>query len=153
MKGGEWHRIFNLLSSNGSFYLRVQSIGNRIGLVRKEGLKTSLLLLHQFPFRHITTHFKRGSKFHLKLLKWTSVPLTMILLKSLETAFNLTDVVQLNQNNYASFEALVFTFKNLNLNFPLLSLGNLASSLFEKERRFQNFYEVELSKFIIVNLI
>ena len=85
MKEGEWHRIFNLLRSNGSFYLKVQGIGNRIGLVRKEGLKTSLLpLLHQFPFRHIT-HFKRGSKFHPRR-KWASS--SNYNSKSLETALN-----------------------------------------------------------------
>ena len=61
----------------------MQGIGNRIGLVRKEELKTSLPL-HQFPFRHIT-HFKRGSKFRPRR-KWASS--SNYNSKSLETALN-----------------------------------------------------------------
>ena len=58
----------------------------------------------------------------------------------------------MGQINYPSFEALIFIFQNQDLNFPLLSRGNLASSMFEKERRFQISHEDEASKFRVVIL-
>ena len=56
------------------------------------------------------------------------------------------------QINYPSFKALIFMFQTRNLKFPLLSRGNFGGSIFENERQFQMFHEVEASKFGVVIL-
>ena len=77
---------------------------------------------------------------------WSRVWFRWCILQFLIEITKLLSILQVTLFNFSKFSTTHLQISYLHLNFPLLSSSTHASSIFEKERQFQIFHEVESSK-------